>query len=219
MKQAKLWATTVFAFFAVIFICGFFQGERNNYLRLVDIVNRLDTPYPILINECRSIAARTSDPDLKFVAEYHYKFAEMFSSTGYQSHQDAISKGKLDHFVRGLAIPFINPAAGWDMLFKGAGLWMDESRFKECGERVMNRYDHRPIWIYVVALCAAYFVHLQVEYSTRSSVSAVPNTAPVTTTESLTVCPKCGAKNRNKVLAAGQKLVCGQCKTVLHSVS
>lgn len=32
-------------------------------------------------------------------------------------------------------------------------------------------------------------------------------------------CPNCQARNRNRILSSGQKLVCGQCKTVLLSVS
>lgn len=37
--------------------------------------------------------------------------------------------------------------------------------------------------------------------------------------EPYVTCPNCQARNRNRILSSGQKLVCGQCKTVLLSVS
>jgi hypothetical protein len=219
MNRFKPWAAACVAFLTVIFISSFFQGERKHYLRFKDAVVRTTTPYPALISTCRSVAGSTADTDLKFVAEYNVRAAEVMHSAGYKSHQDAIDKGKLNQFTQGLAISILSPARGLDISLKSAGLWWDEAKYKEAVDRVVQRYDKPILWPYLVAAVIGFLAYQHFNrISLQSSRTPIVDAQPLNATDDLLVCPKCAARNRRKTVQPGQSIICGQCKTVLLSV-
>jgi len=171
-----------------------------------------------------------NDPQLKLLSGLLARSTDIMLSSGIKARNEA------QGFTAALRVAV---AQGKDpfLLLQGLGVswdqfWNDPDKVeKEVDARYVPYFNQiqqanqsagtTMLFSFLIVLATSFAVRVQL-LNKISAYLAKRNSAPIIEAQpeaSLVTCPGCGARNRNKILTSGQKLVCGQCKTVLLSVS
>lgn len=177
--------------------------------------------YSELQNRAAQAARIATEPELKKVADYISRDAALHLKAGVTTFPEADS---FTGGIKAIAASLNNPGFSLEstgMLFES--LFIDPNKLID---QVDARYQpllqadrKAKLWGNQM-FAASLIVALYIAWDRRPRLSAAKTTTPQSPPVSnLIVCPACGSRNRNKPLETGQKLVCGQCKAVLLSVS
>jgi hypothetical protein len=174
--------------------------------------------YGELQNRAAQASQLASDPDLKKVADYISRDAALHLKAGVTTFPEANS---FTGGIKAIAASLSNPGLSLEstgMLVES--IFIDPKKLivqvNARYQPLLNEDRKAKLWsnqLLVASLIFGLFVAWDrrprlLEPETTTTLSSVPES-------NLIVCPSCGSRNRNKSLDPGQKLVCGQCKTVL----
>lgn len=166
-------------------------------------------------------AQLATDADLKKLADFTSRVSAAVLNNGATKKSETTS---MTGFIKLVSSMGINPSA----LLNSASLTIEGLLidYDKIGREVDARYQpllkkdvDAKVWsigVFWYGLLFGLYVVWHQRPLPQTQV-AKPK-SPTESTAELIQCPSCGSRNRNHPLAAGQKLVCGQCKTVLLSV-
>lgn len=168
-----------------------------------------------------------TDKELKKLADFISRISTAVLNNGVTKKAETTS---LTGFIKVATSMGINPSA----FLEGAALTIEGLLvdYEKIGQQVDARYQpllrkqqEASKWsmmVFLYGLAFGLFVvwDRRPKASTATSQSSPSPSDNQPTKESpIIVCPACGGRNRSQPLSTGQKLVCGQCKAVLLSVS
>ncbi len=170
-----------------------------------------------------------TDKELQTLADIHARSAALSLNLGRTTREESKS---LTGFIKS-SIALNGSVSAW---LDALGLaWDDFTKDPEkLSASVNNRYqqyfqqikraklsgENASAYTFIALAIVAMLIRKPVlNRISKHSFASPPSQASGKIDEPLIACPECGARNRNKILSAGQKLVCGQCKTVLLNVS
>lgn len=204
------------------------------YLQLRSAVGSKD--WAVLKAAADQVWGTTTDKQLQDLAALYSEGASLMMDMGVRTFQESDSiSGHIKAFLLGLR----RPDKGVEAIGLLIKKWMTDPA--EIAKQIevrynwvfaasvkADRYSTTAFWLTLFAFGLLSWQIIHHEHSSGVGLqSTVIETAlsgsarhPQVASESPIVeCSKCGAKNRSRNLKSGQKMVCGNCKTVLSSAS
>jgi hypothetical protein len=139
------------AFIVTLIAVTGLQTERGHYRRIHALTTQMSGSTAEVAAALKQVSNRTTDPDLKIVAEYESTIFAALSDQGMKNMVEVATSGFWDAFIMGGLNGYINPLGAIRGLLKDLWLLKNESEFHKAEARADKRYGGFSIISFVLA--------------------------------------------------------------------